>query len=83
LRFTHEYDCKLPLQVSSKEQRDIEQQLAVITEKLKMQHFCQSLQFHNVLTYKQIAEVYVNAWPFIPDAFSGGCALSSRAVAML
>jgi hypothetical protein len=83
LQITHQHCCGLRLQVASKEQRDIEQQLAVITEKLKMQHFCQSLQFHNVLTYKQIAEVYVNAWPFVPDALSGGCRLSSCAAAML
>jgi hypothetical protein len=56
--------------VSSKEQQEIEQQLAIITEKVKMQHFCQSLQFHNVLTYKQLAGVWVNSWPFVPDALS-------------
>jgi hypothetical protein len=61
----------LPPQVSCKEQREIEQQLAAITERMKMEHFCQALQFHNVLTYKQLAGVYVNAWPFIPDALSG------------
>jgi hypothetical protein len=37
-----------------------------------MQHFCQELLFYNVLSYKQIAEAHVNAWPFVPDALSGG-----------
>ncbi|WIA14762.1 hypothetical protein OEZ85_003247 [Tetradesmus obliquus] len=58
------------LPASCKEQRDIEQQLDVIIEKLKMQHFCMFLQFYNVLTYKQLAGTYVDAWPFVPDAFS-------------
>jgi hypothetical protein len=57
--------------VSWKEQQEIEQQLAVITGKMKMLHFCQELQFYNVLTYKQIAEAHINAWPFVPDALSG------------
>ncbi|WIA14764.1 hypothetical protein OEZ85_003249 [Tetradesmus obliquus] len=58
------------LPVSSKEQRDIEQQLDVIIEQLKMQYFCQMLQFFNVLTCKQLAGNYVDAWPFVPDGFS-------------
>uniref|UniRef100_A0A383V8U2 Uncharacterized protein n=1 Tax=Tetradesmus obliquus TaxID=3088 RepID=A0A383V8U2_TETOB len=58
------------LLVSSKEQRDIEQQLDVIIEQLKMQYFCQMLQFFNVLTCKQLAGNYVDAWPFVPDGFS-------------
>lgn len=58
------------LPMSGREQQGIEQQLAVITEKLKMQHFCQALQFHNVLTYRQLAGLYVDAWPFVPDALS-------------
>ena len=59
----------LLLQASCKEQLD------VIIEKLKMQHFCMFLQFYNVLTYKQLAGTYVDAWPFVPDAFSGECPL--------
>ncbi|WIA32481.1 hypothetical protein OEZ86_003300 [Tetradesmus obliquus] len=65
---THSEEMLLPM--SSREQWDIEQQLEVTTEKLKMQHFCQVLQFHNVLTYKQHAAVFVYAWPFVPDAFA-------------
>jgi hypothetical protein len=57
--------------VYSQEQQMIEQQLAVITGKLKLQHFCQEMQFLNVLTYKQIAEAHIAAWPFVPDALSG------------
>jgi hypothetical protein len=56
--------------VSCREQQEIEQQLAVITGKIKMQHFCQERLFYNVLSYKQIAEAHVNAWPFVPDALS-------------
>jgi Fe-S-cluster-containing hydrogenase component 2 len=62
---------QLHLQVYSSEQREIEQQLAVVTGKLKMQHFCQEQMFYNVLSYKQIAVAHISAWPFVPDALSG------------
>ncbi|WIA12345.1 hypothetical protein OEZ85_012396 [Tetradesmus obliquus] len=58
------------LSVYSKEQQHIEQQLAIITGKIKLLFFCQELQWCNVLTYKQIAEAHVNAYPFVPDALS-------------
>jgi hypothetical protein len=59
-------------QVASKEQRKIEKQLLNITEKIKLQHFCQILQFHNTLSNKQMAELYVSSWPFLPDSLAGG-----------
>jgi hypothetical protein len=61
------------LQAASKGQRETEARLLTVTEKLKMQHFCQMLQFHNVLTYKQLAELYVSSWPFLPDVMSSEC----------
>jgi hypothetical protein len=61
------------LQAASKGQRETEARLLTVTEKLKMQHFCQMLQFHNLLTYKQMAELYVSSWPFLPDEMSSEC----------
>jgi hypothetical protein len=61
----------LLLQVASKEQRSIEKQLLNVTEKIKLQHFCQIMQFHNTLSNKQMAELYVSCWPFLPDSLAG------------
>ncbi|WIA32479.1 hypothetical protein OEZ86_003298 [Tetradesmus obliquus] len=58
------------LPVASKEQRKIERQLLSIAEKIKLQHFCQILQFHNTLSNKQMAELYVSSWPFLPDSLA-------------
>lgn len=35
-----------------------------------MLYFCQASQFYNVMTRKQIAELYVQSYPYIPDALS-------------
>jgi hypothetical protein len=60
----------LQLQELCKEERKVEARLLTITEQLKMQHFCQIMQFHNVLSKKQMAELYVDAWPFLPDVLA-------------
>jgi hypothetical protein len=29
------------------------------------------MQFHNTLSNKQMAELYVSSWPFLPDSLAG------------
>ncbi|WIA37114.1 hypothetical protein OEZ86_014080 [Tetradesmus obliquus] len=56
-------------QVSSPEQRQLEVQLDATRQLIKLQHYCQVLQLVNTLSRRQLATLYVLAFPYMPDAF--------------
>eukprot|EP00775_Hariotina_reticulata_P008677 gene8677-8858_t len=58
---------ELLLQVYNKDQQQTEQQLDRLTRQIKLQYQCTLMVLINTLTRHQLALLFVQSYPFMPD----------------
>lgn len=52
------------------QQQDRERRMEACTNKMRVLHYCQAVNWTNVLTRKQLATLFMQSLPLLPDAIS-------------